>query len=102
MKENPYPYFKQIDCLVMTSNYEGFPVVYLEALILHKQLLTTIPISTSNFDVEDYGFVCSRDIQEISKMMVYVKENPKEYDFNINSINADNLKKVELLLGFDK
>lgn len=35
-QDNPYAYIKQSDCLILTSRYEGFPNVILEALALGK------------------------------------------------------------------
>ena len=32
-KQNPYPYFKISDCVILTSDYEGYPVVFLESMI---------------------------------------------------------------------
>ena len=31
-KQNPYPYIKQADCVLLSSDYEGYPVVFLESL----------------------------------------------------------------------
>ena len=35
-KKNPYPYMNMADYVLMTSDYEGFPVIYLEAITLQK------------------------------------------------------------------
>ena len=35
-KINPYPYMQEADYIILTSDYEGFPVIYLESLILNK------------------------------------------------------------------
>ena len=40
-KQNPYPYFKISDCVILTSDYEGYPVVFLESFILNKPIITT-------------------------------------------------------------
>lgn len=40
-KENPYPYIKQADYFALLSNYEGYPMVLLEAQILEKNILIT-------------------------------------------------------------
>ena len=32
-QKNPYPYFKISDCVILTSDYEGYPVVFLESFI---------------------------------------------------------------------
>lgn len=40
-QKNPYPYFKISDCVILTSDYEGYPVVFLESFILNKPIITT-------------------------------------------------------------
>ena len=40
-KKNPYPYLKMSDCLVLCSSYEGYPVVYVESMVLNKPIITT-------------------------------------------------------------
>ena len=50
-KANPYPYMKEADAVVITSDYEGFPVTYLEAIILQKPLFTTIDVSDDEINI---------------------------------------------------
>lgn len=40
-KANPYPYIKNSDVYVMSSRYEGFPLVLCEAIILNKPIIAT-------------------------------------------------------------
>ena len=62
-KENPYPYFRISNCVILSSDYEGYPVVFLESYVLNKPIITT--------DVSDYG-----DIQ--NGRGIVVKKNEKE------------------------
>ena len=49
---------KGADYLILTSNYEGFPVVYLEGLALKKKLITTIKVSDDMIKIgKNYGEV---------------------------------------------
>ena len=69
-KSNPYPYMKEADYIILTSDYEGFPVTYLEALCLNKSIITTIPTSDEYLNIEDYAYIISKDQ---SKMIKEVK-----------------------------
>lgn len=40
-KKNPFPYYNISDAVVMSSDYEGYPVVFLEAMIIGKPLIST-------------------------------------------------------------
>lgn len=40
-KKNPFPYVKKSDCVLLTSEYEGSPVVFTETMILNKPIITT-------------------------------------------------------------
>lgn len=40
-KKNVYPYIKRADVFVLSSNYEGFPYVLLEAAALNKRIVST-------------------------------------------------------------
>lgn len=64
-KQNPYPYIKLADAVILTSDYEGYPVVFLEALVLNKPIITT-DISDAKEDIENkFGNVVKCDIKAI-------------------------------------
>ena len=66
---NPYPYLNVSDCLVLTSDYEGFPVVYLEALILGKDIITTIPVSDDRIDIAKVATITDKTAQSVGKAL---------------------------------
>mgnify|MGYP004506358609 FL=1 len=64
-KKNPYPYIKASNLIVLTSDYEGFPVVCVESMILKKPFLSTIDISDPYIKLSDYGKIVDKDVIEI-------------------------------------
>ena len=95
-KTNPYPYFKISDCALLTSEYEGYPVVFLESFILNVPLITT---KVSDYkEVEGkFGFVTSKDIEEIyDKMKKFMEEGYviKE-KFDVEKYNSDIINILE-------
>ena len=65
-KINPYPYMLQADFIILTSDYEGFPVVYLEAIILNKNIITTIAVSDEYIRIgQNYGYIISKDEKKL-------------------------------------
>ncbi len=60
-QKNPYPYFKISDCIILTSDYEGYPVVYQEAFVLNIPIITT-EVSDSKKDVENKFGIVTREI----------------------------------------
>ena len=62
-KENPYPYFKISDCVILTSEYEGYPVVFLESFVLNKPIITT-KVSDWNSAIEKTSAGIVTDISE--------------------------------------
>ena len=96
-KKNPYPYFKKSDCIVLSSDYEGYPVVYLESFILNKPIITT---DVSDYEqIEGHGMVVKKDEKEIyGAMKKFIEEgysitkifNAKEYNKEI----IKNLRKI--------
>ena len=40
-KSNPYPYIKNADAYILSSRYEGYPLVLCEALVLNKKIIST-------------------------------------------------------------
>lgn len=97
-KKNPYPYFKIADCVVLSSDYEGYPVVFLESFILNKPIITT--------KVSDYkeielgrGLVAEKNEQDIYEKMKNMLEKGYniEKEFDIEQYNQEIIEKLEKL-----
>lgn len=69
-KINPYPYYKIADSFLLTSEYEGFPVVYIESMILGLPIITT-DVSDSKDVIENkFGIVVQKDTNSIYNAML--------------------------------
>ena len=95
-KKNPYPYMRLADYIILTSDFEGFPVTYLEAITLNKNIVTTFPTSDDVVDINKYGYVISKDhktmVKEVKKIIKETKEVEK-IDLEIGQINR--MKELE-------
>ena len=97
-QENPYPYFKISDCVVLSSDYEGYPVVFLESFLFNKPIITT-DVSDFQDIVAGRGIVTSKTTKGLYKAMKQYLEkgyrlekrfNAKEYNLKIEK----QLKKI--------
>ena len=94
-KKNPYPYIKACDYLILTSRYEGFPVVYNESIILEKPIITTIDVSDDYVSIPNrFGYIVNeKNIFDKVKELSTVKEKIKE-TVDYGSLNR---KRMELI-----
>ncbi len=97
-RKNPYNILKKGDVLILTSNYEGYPVVYSEALILHKEIMTTIPTSDEVIDINDFCVKIEKNKQDIVEKIVNFKKNTKKYNFDFQKINSMRLSMIKELI----
>ena len=90
-KTNPYPYIKLADYIILTSDYEGFPVTYLEAITLHKRILTTIDVSDESINIgKDYATIISMDEKEMLKDVQKELSSPRKIkDIDIKKIQEN-------------
>ncbi len=97
-KKNPYPYFKISDCVVLTSDYEGYPVVFLESYILEKPIITT-KISDYKEVENKHGYVTEKDTTDIyEKMKLFITNGFKITEkFDYEKYNAEIIQKIEKL-----
>ncbi len=98
-KKNPYPYMKNCDCVLMSSQFEGYPVVFVEAKILEKPIITT-EVSDSKNDVEGkYGIVVENSEDGVYKGMKQYLENGFYVNkFDPQIFNDDIVKKLEKII----
>ena len=99
-KENPYPYMNKADYIILTSDYEGFPVIYLEALVLEKQIITTIKTSDESINIEKYAYIISKDEKTmVGEVKEILNQDIKKKSINIDSIQKDRMKLFEELFN---
>lgn len=68
-KQNPYPYFKIADAFILTSEFEGYPVVFSEAKILDLPIITT-EVSDAKTDIDGkFGIVTEKNVNSIYEAM---------------------------------
>lgn len=95
-KNNPYPYFKISDCVLLTSDYEGYPVVFLESFVLNVPLITT-KVSDYEEVYGKYGYVTNKEIEDIyNKMVLFIEKGYKiKEKFKPEEYNNKILKELE-------
>jgi len=93
---NPYPYFKLADAFVLTSDYEGFPVVYLESLYFNVPIITTIENKKLNIK-DNYGLIANKNSNDIfNKMKYFIDKGYKiKNKFNLTNFNNDVKKNID-------
>ena len=97
-KINPYPYIKKCDYLLLTSNYEGYPVIFNEANTLEKDIISTIKISDEYTSIGDnFGYLISSNYKETLKELedILINKKHKQPLINIEEINNKRIKKLE-------
>lgn len=96
-KKNPYPYFKICDAVILTSDYEGYPVVFVESLLLNKPILTT-DVSDARRDIEGkYGIIMQKDSDSICMTMKEFIDHGYEFkeNFDAKKFNEQILKTLK-------
>lgn len=90
-KQNPYPYLKMCDAVLLSSEYEGYPVVFVESMVLNKPIVST---RVSDYDSLENKFGIFVDCTEEGVYLgmkqfldkgfkIKEKFNPKKYNQNI-------------------
>lgn len=103
-KVNPYPYIKESDIFVLTSAYEGYPMVVNESLILGTPVVTTCYSAVNEQIIDNYnGVITEMELKNIFLKIKNLLENPclinimtennKKSDFS-NSIAQQQFSKV--------
>jgi len=101
-KKNPYPYFKISNATILTSEYEGYPVVFVESLVLGVPIITT-NVSDAKKEIDNmYGIVTKNNTpEEIAKSMKEIILNGDKYKnkFNSKKFNEEILKKLDIIIN---
>ena len=94
-KQNPFPYMNEADYVILTSDYEGFPVTYLEAITLDKKVITTFPTTDDSIDMNKYAYVISKNEEEMVKQVKEIlKKKEKKQNINLDELQDKRLEKL--------
>lgn len=98
-KKNPYPYLKLSDCFLLSSQFEGYPVVIVESQILGKPIVTT-DISDAKKDIDgQYGIVVKNSSEGVYQgMKQFLDEGFKPQEFSPEKFNQEILEKLERII----
>jgi hypothetical protein len=83
---------KMADCVILTSDFEGYPVIYNECLALRKPIITTIPVSDGFIDIRDFSVVVEKTSNSISTAII--EKQYKNIEFNIPDFEDINNKRI--------
>lgn len=92
-KDNPYPYIKEADCLLLTSIYEGLPTVVYEALILHTPVLSTKVAGVDEQLKDKYGIIIDNNDDSIYSSLKSIIEDRHildKYKENVSNYTYEN------------
>jgi len=103
VKKNPYPYMRLSDYILLTSDYEGFPVVYLEAIALEKKIITTIPVSDDKVDIEDYAYIISKNNKSlINDVKIALNSKDKLNMIDIKKLQKERMTTLEKIFDNER
>ena len=102
LKTNPYPYIKQADCVVVSSDFEGYSVAIKEALLLKKTVISTNVCGVSElFENGKYGIVTEISTDDLMCKMKKVLNGEidiKQIENNLKDFKCGNNEIIEKLI----
>ena len=99
---NPFPYYQKCDSVLLSSQYEGYPVVFIEAMVMNKPLVTT-KVSDYQEVESGYGIVCDNSEEGVYLGMKQFldKGYPIKKRFDPEKFNQEIMEQLEKLIGRD-
>ncbi len=99
-KSNPFPYYKLADAVILSSEYEGYPVVFLEAMLLNKPILSTKVSDWESLDGIN-GMFCERNEESVYRNMKNYLDKGFEIKkkFDYIKYNEDIYEKIEEMIN---
>ena len=86
---NPFPYFINVDAVIVSSAYEGYGIVLDEARVLKVPIISTNVGDARQILSENYGILCDNSTDGVYQGMKTFLKQPKKYnrDFSAPSFN---------------
>lgn len=93
-KSNPYKYIKKADIFVMSSDFEGLPVVLCESLVLGKAIVATNCTGPAELlDYGKYGVLCDCDNPEAlaNSIKSLIEDDDKRHAYSLKSLERSKI-----------
>ncbi|MGE7879231.1 CDP-glycerol glycerophosphotransferase family protein [Peribacillus muralis] len=97
--ENPFSFMEKCDCFVLSSHYEGQPMVLLEAMTLGMKIMATdIVANRTVLENGKYGLLVENSINGLEKGLSTMANNaeskPEKFDYHqYNALAMETFKK---------
>lgn len=100
-KTNPYPYIKESDCFVLSSEFEGFGIAVKEALLLKKLVISTKVTGVEEMiGNNEYGIIVDNSLEALEKGMKDIldkKINTEKIIKNLDNFDSGNTEIINKL-----
>ena len=93
MKNNPYPYIANADLYVQPSRYENYSVVMLEAMVLCKPILATVPAGEMQIISGENGLLCEANPVSIAQSIEYLYLHREKREKYVRYLKDNSLEK---------
>lgn len=75
--DNPFPFIKRCDCFVLSSHYEGQPMVLLESMTLGMKIVATdIVANRTVLENGRYGYLVEDSVEGLVEGLEYIANHP--------------------------
>lgn len=100
-KNNPYPYLKNSNCLIMSSAYEGYGIVLDEARVLNVPFISTNVADSKILTDNGYGILCENSEKGVyNGMKEYLDKGFKiKNKFDYKKFNLEITKKIDEIIN---
>lgn len=96
--DNPYAHMNDSDVFVLSSDYEGQPMVILEALVIGLPVISTAFGSVGSAMPDGLGTIVECDVDALATAMMQVADSrPQRVKFDAEAYNIEVLKEFEAL-----
>lgn len=98
-KANPFPYLKQSDAFILSSNHEGQPMVLLESLTIGTPIIATDIVGNRSILGNRYGLLVENSCVGLEfGMNTYIEKGLKKSNFNPFIYQKESMNKFYSLL----
>lgn len=97
---NPFPLYAASDCFVLSSDYEGQPMVILESLVVGIPIVSTRFASVRDALSRDHGLIVDRDVSALADgMRASIARQVPHAPFDWKAYNVDALGEFYRAIG---